>query len=182
MIRTRLRLALPVVAALGLSGCGGGAAGLSEIAGRSTPAGIAPELVYVTEIDGFDLATQSVGVSGDDGLSATYVNGNGATVTLSTRSGSDPSATACADLPDGASGPDLRCAVRRDDVTVVLTGQDGAEPIHLRAAADAVRVPSKNELEHLFSDVPAGPKEPVERGDLPGNGDGAPIDEPGPGG
>ena len=59
----------------------------------------------------------------------------------------------------------------------------GSPPEDLKAAAQAAHVPSAAELEFLFSDapeLPTGP--PVERGDLPENGDGAPIDEPGPGG
>lgn len=41
---------------------------------------------------------------------------------------------------------------------------------------------SDAELDLLFSGLPAGPAQPIERGDLPENGDGAPIDPTGPGG
>ena len=59
----------------------------------------------------------------------------------------------------------------------------GAPAADLLAAAEAVRVPSADELEQLFSDASSRRQnEPVERGDLPGNGDGAPIDEGGEGG
>jgi hypothetical protein len=178
-----------LVAAFWLAGCGSGdPAEPGEIAARSTPAGVAPELVYVTEIEGFDLAVQSVGVSGDDGLSAIDVNpGPGGSVTLRTRRGAQPADDAgavppCADLSGDAPASGPRCAVAFGDVSVVLPGEDGVEAGTLRRAADAVHVPSKGELEQLFSEVPEGPGEPVERGDLPSNGDGAPIDEPGPGG
>lgn len=170
-----------------LTGCGNGdPADLSAIAERSRPAGIAPDLVYVTEIEGFDLAVQSVGVSGDDGMSATYANlgsgSGGGVVTLTTRRGPDGSATVCAELPEDAPASGLRCRVAFGDVTVVLEGQDGVGAATLREAGDAVHVPSKGELKDLFSEVPEGPGEPVERGDLPSHGDGAPIDESGPGG
>ena len=49
------------------------------------------------------------------------------------------------------------------------------------AAAEVVRVPRADELGHLFTDVPMA-QTPVKRGDLPPNGDGAPLNEPGPGG
>lgn len=45
-----------------------------------------------------------------------------------------------------------------------------------------MHVPSDTELELLFSDIPESPAGPVERGDLPENGDGAPIDPVDPGG
>ncbi|MFG6503392.1 hypothetical protein [Microbacterium sp. P05] len=52
----------------------------------------------------------------------------------------------------------------------------------LLAAAEAAHVPSEGQLELLFSDAPEAPATPVERGDLPENGDGAPIQPTGPGG
>jgi hypothetical protein len=57
-----------------------------------------------------------------------------------------------------------------------------ASPADLLTAAKKVHVPSVAELEQLFSDVPKTPGEPVERGDLPEDGDGAPIDPTGLGG
>jgi hypothetical protein len=182
-----------VLALLAVAGCagltGGGRAASAEPAGTaaiaswSQPAGIAPELVYVTEIDGFDLATQSVGVMGDDGMSAAYVRlagGDGGTVMLTTARGPATAVAACDELPDTVEAP-LRCSVERGDAYVVLEGQ-GVEASTLRAAADAVRVPREDELDHLFTDLPALSGTPVERGDLPPGGDGAPIDPPGAGG
>ena len=172
-----------LVAAFALAGCGNASANPGEIATWSNPAGVSPDLVYVTDIDGFQLQVQSVGVSGDEGLSATYANlGSGGMVTLTTRRGPDATAPACGELSDDTATSGLRCWVADGSVTVVLEGQDGVRPATLRKAADAVHVPSKDEVKHLFSEVPAAPDEPVERGDLPEHGDGAPIDEPGPGG
>ncbi|MCZ4638870.1 hypothetical protein O3S69_33015, partial [Streptomyces rubrogriseus] len=51
------------------------APGTGELASRAQAMGVAPELVYVTEAPGFTLARQSVGVLGDEGFSATWVDG-----------------------------------------------------------------------------------------------------------
>ena len=181
--RAAVLVAASAVFALAACGAVGGPAQPTEIATWSEPAGIARELVYVTEIDGFDLATQSVGVMGDDGMSAMYVNADGGsvgTVLLATRRDADPSVTPCAELPDSAEA-DLRCSVERGAVHVVLDGE-GVDPATLRAAAEAVRVPKADELGQLFADLPTMAGTPLERGDLPPAGDGAPVDSPGPGG
>ena len=191
VIRTRgaaVVLAVPVSLALsacaGLAGAGGAApapAQSSEIAPWAEPAGLAPGLVYVTDVEGFELATQSVGVFGNDGMSAMYTRSGGDFATVMLTTSPDPTADVvpCTELPD-SSEPVLRCTVERDGVHVQLDGED-VEAATLRAAAEAVRVPGADELEHLFSDVPTG-QVPVERGDLPGEGDGAPLNAPGPGG
>jgi len=44
-----------------------------------------------------------------------------------------------------------------------------------------VHVPSEAELDLLFSDLPVAPGAPTERGNLPENGVGAPMDPVGPG-
>jgi len=186
-----VRALLLAAVVLGLGACaslrGGEPATADEIAARVGYVGIAPELVYVTDVDGFDLATQSVGVSGDDGMGAVYtrVDGDGLdTVTVRTSRTSDPQPdpadVPCADLAD-SDGTALVCTVERGTVLVRLEG-DGVEATVLRAAGEAVRVPGAGELDRVFADVPADPGPPVERGDLPEHGDGAPVDPQGPGG
>jgi hypothetical protein len=189
--RTRRAALVLVPVALALGACAGRAGtgtspsatpDATTIASRMAWAGIAPELVYVTDLDGFELATQSVGVMGDDGMSAVYVRYDGdtlGTVMLTTSRNPAPSAVPCADLPDSAE-PVLRCAVERGVAQVVLEGE-GVEPTILRAAGESVREPRPDELAGLFVDLPT-PAPPVERGDLPPGGDGAPMDEPGLGG
>jgi hypothetical protein len=125
-------LLVPAVLALGACAGRAGAEGVTTtdpaqptaIATWSEPAGIAPELVYVTGVEGFELATQSVGVMGDDGMSAIYVRSGGgavATVTLTTSRHPAPDVVACAELPDSSEPrPVLRCAVERGDVHVAL--------------------------------------------------------------
>ena len=185
-----LVLLAPVLLGLGACASLGGTpapADADAIAARVQAVGIAPDLVYVTDLDGFDLATQSVGVMGTDGMSATYTRVDGAamaTVTLSTsRPGDpqpDPAPAPCADLPD-ADAPVLACQVERGEALVRLDAQ-GVDPATLRAAGEAVRVPGTAELDAVFADVPEELGPPVERGDLPGQGDGAPLDPTGEGG
>ncbi len=190
-----LALALAVPASLALAACAGeaeadgrddagGPAALAEIATWAAPVGIAPELVYVTDIDGFELETQTVGVMGDDGFSAGYSDDDAevfATVLLTTSRDAEPGLVPCADLPDSAEPQaSLRCGVERGEAHVALEGAD-VGPATLRSAAAGVRVPSEKELDHLFEEVPV-PETPIERGDLPEQGDGAPLDQPGAGG
>ena len=187
MVRSRSALALVVVPVLLLGACageGGAGAGstqpaaVDDIASQATPAGIAPDLVYVTDVEGFDLAVQSVGVSGDDGFAAINTREGDdrlATVALRTARTSvgDPSVVGpCDELTDTPTT--LLCGVTRDEAFVSLEGTD-VDAATLRAAGEAVRVPTVGELAHLFSEVRV-PEGPVERGDLPEDGDGAPID------
>lgn len=182
----RLGLLAPVV--LGLAACASLRAGApapadpTAIAARVQAAGIAPDLVHVTDVEGFDLATQSVGVAGSDGMSAVWTRADGgtlATVTLTTSRAADtpPTAVPCADLPDDA----LVCEVERGAARVRIEGV-GVDAATLRAAGEAVRVPGAAELDDVFADVPAEVGPPVERGDLPEHGDGAPRNPTGAGG
>ncbi len=170
------------------------------IAARANAVGIAPDLVYTTTIEGYDLAPQSVGPGAADGMSATWFNqATGAMVTIRTDRG-DMTAQSCAQTPL-ADAPDepVTCTyvegvwhrtgggvheyvAVRDEALIVVIGGNGAPGADLLTAAQAVRVPSNAELDALFSDLPDAPDGPVERGDLPENGDGAPIDTVGPGG
>jgi hypothetical protein len=193
------------LAAVSLSGCasqtpGTDAADPSSIAERASVVGIAPELVYTTEVDGYDLAPQSVGPGAADGMSATWVKGTtGAMLTIRTDRG-ELTADSCAETPlweapdepvtctdeEGvwhrSGGGVHEYIAARDGALIRVTGMSDASPEELLAAAKAAHVPSDAELELLFSDLPEVAPEPVERGDLPENGDGAPIDPVGPGG
>lgn len=170
------------------------------IAERAAATGISADLVYTTTVDGYDLAPQSVGETPSGGMSASWVNtATGGILTIRTEHG-EITAASCPDIPlwDGGNEP-VACTdeggrwhrtsgstheyiVARDDTLILVTGMNNADPGDLLAAAQAVHVPSAAELELLFSDLPDGPAEPVQRGDIPENGDGAPIDPTGPGG
>ncbi|GAA2951780.1 MULTISPECIES: hypothetical protein [Microbacterium] len=170
------------------------------IAQRATASGISPDLVYVTAVDGYDLAPQSVGRTGADGMSASWFNAQtGGILTVRTDRGTLTPQT-CPEMPlwdtlDGGitcsnegdiwhrfSGSVEEYMVARDGVLILVTGRNLADRADLEAAAKAVRLPSDAELDLLFSDLPDGPAQPIERGDLPENGDGAPIDPSSPGG
>lgn len=148
------------------------------------PHGIAPALVRVTEIEGFVLEAQGVGVVADDGFSAMYSRTGGSAgdlelVTLRTSRGADPSAVPCTELT-GTAEDLLSCTAQHDGVHVLLEGES-VEPGILREAAEALREPEQGELKALFAELPEI-HEPVERGDLPPHGEGAPMNEPGLGG
>ena len=189
-----------------LAGCATGAGGSSpaepgQIAERAASLGIDAELVYTTRVDGYELAVQSVGPSNSVGMSATWFdNGTGEMLTLRTAYG-ELSAESCPAIPiEEAYDAAVTCEQTADDLwhrwaagaheyvavrddVLVRVSSAGAPPEDLRAAADAAHVPSAAELDRLFADAPENPPgPPVERGDLPENGDGAPVDPQGPGG
>lgn len=196
--------ALGALVALSLAGCATGsvvtAASAESIAEYANGAGISADLVYTTDVEGYDLAPQSVGPGAAEGMSATWFNQTtGAMLTIRTDSG-DMAAASCVetpvwDAPDEAvtcrdeggvwhrsAGSVQEYVVVRDGALIRVNGTGGAAPSDLLAAAKAVHVPSEAELDRLFSDLPDAPGVPVERGDLPENGDGAPTDRSGPGG
>ena len=185
---SRRRVALVIALPLALGACAG-SAGAGEpatpdvIAARSEPAGIAADLVYTADVDGFDLVTQAVGPFGTDGMSAIWTRSGGddyAVVTLTTDRIPDPDAVPCDELGDQAGAAELRCGVVVDGVHVTLAGE-GVDGGRLREIAETVHVPSEGELSRLFAELPA-PDGPVERGDLPAEGDGAPDNSVGAGG
>ncbi|MFE5407560.1 hypothetical protein [Microbacterium sp. NPDC056569] len=171
----------------------------ARIAESASSLGIAPELVFTTAVDGYDLAPQSVGPSNSDGMSATWFNSSTAgMLTIRTDRGEFTPQTCAATPLEEAADAAVTCTEKNGvwhrsagDAHEYVAVQDGsfvrvsgvdAPRADLLAAAQAVHVPSAAELELLFSDAPMRPTAPVERGDLPENGDGAPIDPTGPGG
>ncbi|MEU6197546.1 membrane lipoprotein [Streptomyces sp. NPDC047061] len=136
----------------------------AELAAKAKALGMAPELVYVTAAPGFTLAQQSVGVQGDDGFSAAYTDRTGAVIHLYT--------------------DHLRYAgqhkyeVVEKDCVVWLEGEGGVSGAVLGKALRAVHRPTAGELDTLLPapDPAFTDGEPVQRGDLPTNGDGGPPD------
>ncbi|GGY68464.1 membrane protein [Streptomyces olivaceoviridis] len=139
-----------------------------ELDARLRALGIAPELVYVTDVPGFTLAQQSVGVNGDDGFSAAYWAKNGAVLHLYAERGS------AADCPEGYT-----CVAPAKGRVVRISGEKVAADV-LRGAADAVHRPAPAELAALLPPAPTATV-PVRRGDLPSYGDGAPDNSVGEG-
>lgn len=171
----------------------------AELRARAEALGLAPELVYVTESPGFTLARQSVGVYGDDGFSSAYWSRkSGAQLLLLVDRGT-MTAESCPNQPVGqgagepvtcerdgdawyrTSGQQHEYAVLEKGHVVRISGDSArVDREALRAAAEAARRPTRAELDFLLPPPHHG--EPVERGDLPPVGDGAPNNDVGPGG
>ncbi|MFC8195664.1 hypothetical protein ACFUTV_09700 [Streptomyces sp. NPDC057298] len=195
-------------AGAGVESSTGSVADPVELDARARVLGIAPEHVYVTGAPGFAVARQSVGVYGGDGFSAAYVSQearatfemlvdrgtmtakNCPTVQVSQGSGGSVAAGGPRDEVtcerDGdawyrKAGGRHEYAVPRDGHVIRLVGDvKGLDRAVLRGAAEAAHHPDAEELADLLPPAPEGAAtEPVERGDLPPVGDGAPNNEVG---
>ncbi|MFF3531273.1 hypothetical protein ACFY2N_04435 [Streptomyces rubiginosohelvolus] len=175
------------------------APGRAELEARASAAQLVAEHVWVTEAAGYALARQSVGVLGDDGFGSVYTEPDGGQIRLSV----ERLPHADADCTDGpASGstqePLVTCerdggqwysatesghayAREQDGLVVTLSGtRQEVDRATLRAAARAAHRADDYELDQVLP--PAGEaagRAPVERGDLPTEGDGAPDNEVG---
>ena len=98
--KRRTTIAVTALLVLLIGGCASIEPANSEtIAARANAVGIAPDLVYTTTLEGYDLAPQSVGPGAADGMSATWFNqATGAMVTILTDRG-DMTAQSCAQTP-----------------------------------------------------------------------------------
>ncbi|CAL9593206.1 hypothetical protein [Streptomyces sp. enrichment culture] len=195
----RVALALVLLPAL-LTACGSekkGAADPAELGSRAGALGIAPQHVYaLTPPSGFVLAQQSVGVHGDDGFSAVYFARESADrqIRLTVERGTMTDRTCPTALPS-ASGERAVCerdgdawyrvtdqrreyALAKDGHVLRVSTEGDVPRAVLREAALGAHRPGAGELEALLPDAPAGAV-PTERGDLPPNGDGAPVDPEG---
>ncbi|WP_433548361.1 hypothetical protein ACQPZG_27350 [Streptomyces sp. CA-294286] len=196
--RASAMLLLPLVSVL--TGCGsevvGGAqvdrAELEKRAGES-----ALEHVYVTEIPGFTLAEQSVNVIGHDGFSATYFSQRGGQVQLAVDREKLPANGCDGCVRDGdhwySSAGGASVYLRAEGGHVVrLTGSDGVPRDVVKTAAQKAHHASPQEMDAVLpkvraeadggagSEAPSGSGGgPVERGDLPPVGDGAPRNDVG---
>ncbi|GGW29177.1 membrane protein [Streptomyces xantholiticus] len=201
-------LPLTAVVSVALVACGtetaGSGADRAELEERARAAQVAIENVYVTEVPGYEVAKQSVGVLGADGFSATYVKqDSGAQIRLGVDRGTMDAAN-CPKLPvgvgTGGTGGAVECVedgkswyrtsgtqheyVTEADGRLVRVEADTAavERDTLRKAAEAAHAASDAELDAVLPPARAGAGQPVERGDLPPAGDGAPNNEVGVGG
>jgi hypothetical protein len=173
----------------------------AELEARARAAQVAIENVYVTEVPGYEVAKQSVGVLGADGFSATYVKqGTGAQIRLGVDKGSMDAAL-CPKTPlgvgsggtdgavecvaDGGSwyrtgGTQHEYATEVDGRLVRLNADTGTvDRATLREAAEAAHAASDAELDAVLPPAQGEAGQPVERGDLPPAGDGAPNNDVG---
>ncbi|MYS82635.1 hypothetical protein [Embleya scabrispora] len=186
-------------AALLLVGCGNTEAGRSPVADRPTlagtpPAAVEPRFVHVVDVPGYVLAPQSVAVYGDTGFQSVYVSAQGGQIHLGVDAG-DPNSAACPPNPpagetcvaDGdawyRSTPAEHTYARAGDGLVVWVWADPNEVdrVTLHAAlrdARPAEVPAPAPGTLTPRPGPSTANTPVERGDLPPVGDGAPMNDP----
>ncbi|MFI6641365.1 hypothetical protein [Streptomyces sp. NPDC050504] len=176
--RTAPLLLLPVllVAACGTERAGAGAAPpRAELEARARAAQTSVDFVYVTEVTGFTVAKQSVGVVGDDGYGAVHTDGSGRMFQLSV------------ERKRGQKGGYRKGAtdhrfVRIDGERVITASGElsAVDEQTLRDAVDGAHRANDRELDEVLPEATAsgatGGGADVERGDLPADGDGAPVD------
>ncbi|WP_282791285.1 hypothetical protein [Streptomyces sp. CC224B] len=189
------------------SGGAGGAPppGRAELEARARAVQTRVEHVYVTEVEGYRAAQQSAGVLNEDGFQVTYVQRDGGRlITLHVDRGTldegtcrtvHPPAESCA--KDGTAwyrvtGSRHEYARTENGLRIQVAADRAAvSRAVLRAAAEGAHRADDRELDAVLPE-PADPGgrpsdggrtgTPVERGDLPSHGDGAPQDPPGAGG
>ncbi|MFJ1601041.1 hypothetical protein [Streptomyces sp. NPDC088261] len=162
----------------------------AELEARARYAQSAIELIRVTDIPGFAVAPQSAGVLGDDGFHSVYVTPRGTThIELAVERGT-LTADTCPGTPVGGTRGPVGCEKdgpawyrtsgqlheyarpEAGHVVRLTARRDTVDRDTLRRAAAAARPANDAELDAL---LPKNlPTAPVERGDLPPVGDGAP--------
>ncbi|MEU6341664.1 hypothetical protein ABZ883_12050 [Streptomyces sp. NPDC046977] len=192
-----LRKTLPLLllpAAVALTACGAESASPSALDARARALGVEREMVYVTDVPGYTLATQSVGVVGDHGFGASWFSPGGRRIEIRVdeREGGGP--VACSDPDDRRAAERGFC--ERDGTRwyrATRTGheyafQDGGRVVRLsadrtlvtrgtlRRAAENAHQADPGELADVLPPTGGPGPGPVERGDLPEVGDGAPMD------
>jgi hypothetical protein len=200
-VRALPLLLLPALPLL-LAGCGTEKAGAdagtpgasavpatsAEIASRARSLGFDPDLVYVIDPPGFTLAQQSVGVS-DVGLSVSYTSPKtGAVINLRVEPGTMTDANCATQavisehmtcVRDGnawyrtGGGEAEYVLAQKGHLVHVDAEQGNVTRAVLHKAAQSLRRPYKSELPVILPPARTATA-PVERGDLPTAGDGAP--------
>ncbi|UQI45024.1 hypothetical protein M1P56_12005 [Streptomyces sp. HU2014] len=176
---------------------GAGRADRAGLEARARAIGTTADMVYVIEVRGFALAEQSVGVSGDDGFSGSYVAvgaGPGKDGPLTVRAERRPRQD-CPRTPDAAGAAKETCEREGDLVfrasgegqeyeladdgrTVTVSARPGdADRAILREAVRSVHRADDEELDRVLPPLRERPDMP-RRGDLPPHGDGAPDNRP----
>lgn len=159
--------------------CGQGAALSGPTMDRVLGQGVAPDLIYLVELPGYELAEQSIGVVNEKGFGAFYTSAEGGQVELRVDRGPYRCVGTCERDGDGWY------AVHEGRHEYVAVG----ERHHLRLIGDVERVDravlreaAEGARPVVTEGTPSPPPDPVERGDLPSHGDMAPLNPTGPGG
>ncbi|MGW8487602.1 hypothetical protein [Streptomyces sp. NPDC055886] len=185
--------------AAGRSSSAGPAPDRAELEARASAAQLVADHVWVTESAGYALARQSVGVLGDDGFGSVYTEPEGGQIQLAVER--LPHADAdCTDGPAAGSDREPVVTCERDgeqwyratesghayareqgDLVITVSGErEKVDRATLRSAARAAHRADDHELDQVLpSAEEASGRQPVERGDLPPEGDGAPNNEVG---
>ncbi|MGW7482465.1 hypothetical protein ACWGH8_28175 [Nonomuraea muscovyensis] len=174
-----VRVALAVLALVLVPACGVDPALSASAIDRAVRQGVAPDLMYVVRLPGYELAEQSVGVVGEEGFGAFYTSSEGGRVELRIERGAYTCSGTCERDGNGwytvRDGRQEYVAVRGGFHLRLISDVGQVDRSVLRDAAEgAHRAPSTG--------TPSPPPSPVERGDLPSPGDGAPDNSVGPGG
>jgi hypothetical protein len=178
------------------AGCGEEVSGSSssispELAARAEANGFKADLVYVLDQRGYTPAAGGSGVFGNADYQGIYTSDQGVVKVTVARRGltadqcprlpviDRTTEVTCTEADKGffrTSGDQHELALLRGPHLVRITGTlDRAD---LEKTAAGIRPATAKELEALLPPLPGG----VPRGDLPKNGDGAPINTVGPGG
>ncbi|MDA0635160.1 hypothetical protein OUY22_17210 [Nonomuraea sp. MCN248] len=184
-----------LAAILAVSACGTQGALSQAAIDQALRHGTAPELIYVVDLPGFELQEQSVGGVGEDGFGAFYVSPDGKQVQLRVDRGVFDDEV-CEERPVTDAEPvdaPVRCA--RDEVGWYREAAGRHEYVAIRGDAflllagkltDVNRETLKTAIagarQAAVTGSPTPWRSPVERGDLPTIGDGAPNNKVGPGG
>ncbi|WP_431042651.1 hypothetical protein ACQUSR_12510 [Streptomyces sp. P1-3] len=207
---TRIRRSLPLLLLpllpLALTGCGtessaaGGGVDRAELEARAKALGTELDMVYVTDVPGYKVVPQSVGVIGDHGFGAAYTKSGSGVIDLRV----DETGGGLADCAEVDSieveGHKMTCEqdgesqyrstkttheyVRVDGGRTIWlsAGRDGVPRETLRKAAENAHQADDGELADIMPETAGGSgggQGGTERGDLPKTGDGAPQDPPG---
>ncbi|SDH14705.1 hypothetical protein [Nonomuraea jiangxiensis] len=180
---------LALLALITLSGCGSGSALSQAAIDQAARQGVAPDLMYVVDLPGYELAEQSVGAVNEEGFGAVYTAAGGKQVELRVDRPPYKCVGTCERDGDGwyTEHEDRQeyVAVRTDHYVRLVAPAGQVDRAVLKEAAEGARpavgdgTPAPDER---GDGTPAPPRSPVERGDLPENGDGAPIQPTGAGG
>ncbi|MFG2306245.1 hypothetical protein [Actinacidiphila glaucinigra] len=198
MAHTRSALQPLLLSALmALTACGTQSANGAALESKARSLGIEPAMVYVTDVPGYSVALQSVGVIGDHGFGVSYSGPNGGTIELRVDERAFSGPVGCTEATNATRTGQVTCeqegnhwyratgtshsyVLEDADLVIRLSADPGTvDRDVLRQAAEHVHQASAEESARVLPSESRGGQGLPERGDLPANGDGAPQDPAG---